>query len=172
MSCWKFGRKKVTSLADLPEGAVGFTYIIRNKTNGMSYVGKKNIYKVSRISQTKYNELKERGENVWRNKAKDKSGKSKKKKDGSQVWNYKTKSESNWLFYTGSNKQLNDDIDSGHEFEKEIMELAFCPSQLTYLETEALFVLGVLRDNNFYNDNIGGKFYKKTLTCNGESEKL
>ena len=50
------------------------------------------------------------------------------------------------------------------EFEKYILKLAPNKKLLTYYETKYLFVYDVLeRPDEYYNDNILGKFYTKDL---------
>ena len=50
------------------------------------------------------------------------------------------------------------------EFERTIIEFAFAPKHLTYLETKYLFSLGVLENGDVYfNDNILGKFFRKDI---------
>lgn len=43
MNNWKYNNKEVTNLSDIPEGCIGFVYIITRK-DGSYYVGKKSIY--------------------------------------------------------------------------------------------------------------------------------
>ncbi len=67
--------------------------------------------------------------------------------------------ESNWLTYTGSNKELNQDIKDGDKIEKMIIDIAFDSRKLTYLETKHQFKNDVLESNNYYNTNILGRFF-------------
>ena len=41
---WYFDNQKVESISDIPEGVIGFVYIITNLETGEFYVGKKAIY--------------------------------------------------------------------------------------------------------------------------------
>ena len=48
-------------------------------------------------------------------------------------------------------------------FKREILEFAFKKKHLTYLETKYLFTNNVLENNEYINDNILGKFFRKDL---------
>lgn len=41
---WIYKNKEVKELADIPEGSIGFVYLIINQETGEYYLGKKNIY--------------------------------------------------------------------------------------------------------------------------------
>ena len=59
--------------------------------------------------------------------------KTKKIQKGLPVWVYKAKLESDWLLYTGSNTQLNEDIKNGDRFEKVIWAVSNCEKKLSFL---------------------------------------
>ena len=104
--------------------------------------------------------MKEQGLEVAKHKNKKKS------KKGFPVWVYKGKMESDWLKYTGSNAELQEDIKNGAIIEKHIWEFANCNKLLTFLEVEAQFKMDVIRDSKkFYNGNILGKFFPGDLKC-------
>jgi hypothetical protein len=78
----------------------------------------------------------------------------------------KVQKESDWKTYYGSHSEIKQLIKEGkqEEFERKILEFAFAPKHLTYLETKYLFSLGVLENGDVYfNDNILGKFFRKDL---------
>jgi hypothetical protein len=72
--------------------------------------------------------------------------------------------ESDWKHYWGSNKALQElkKTSSAEDFERTILKISPDKKLLTYYETKYLFVYEVLeKPENFYNDNILGKFYSK-----------
>ncbi len=140
---WTYNGKIVNELSDCPPDAIGFIYEITTST-GKKYIGKKNLYSVR----------------------KRKFG----KKEAALVTDKRkklyemVKKDSGWAKYTGSNKELNEDIKNGIDFTKKILQFAYTKKQLAYLETKALFVNEVLEPHtNYYNSNIGGKFYPKDV---------
>jgi hypothetical protein len=72
----------------------------------------------------------------------------------------KIKKESDWLNYTGSNTELNFDIQSGDEIERKILCVCYNLRELTYMETKYLFKHEVLEKKHYYNGNILSKFFK------------
>lgn len=157
---WNYSGAIIKSIEDLPEGCIGFIYQINNKTNGKFYIGKKNLLSITNptVSKKKYDEIKAEGGDVVKTKDKSKSTKDR------VVWRYKAKSrktETDWLTYNGSNKELNSDIARGHKVEKIIHKLCFTKSELTLAEAESLFVNKVLYKCESYNGNILAKFFKQ-----------
>ena len=72
--------------------------------------------------------------------------------------------ESDWKDYYGSHKDIVQLVKEGKQFEFERKILTFVPNKklLTYYECKYLFIKEVLEErNNYINDNILGKFYKK-----------
>jgi hypothetical protein len=71
--------------------------------------------------------------------------------------------ESDWKTYWGSNKLLLEELKTDKDnFERSIICLVKDKKQLTYFETKYLFIYSVLeKPEEFYNDNILGKFYTK-----------
>jgi len=49
---WKYNKKEINNLSDIPEGVVGFVYII-TREDGSYYVGKKSIYSTVRLKPLK-----------------------------------------------------------------------------------------------------------------------
>jgi hypothetical protein len=138
---WIYNGEEITSIDQMPEGAIGFVYnIVTNE--GREYIGKKNLY----------------------SKRKRKFGKKeiakitdKRKKH----WEYVTK-ESDWKTYNSSNKELKEDIKNGVEVTKYILQFAFEKKELSYLEEKHLWCCGVLEHGDkYYNSNIAGRYYKK-----------
>ena len=148
---WEFKGKEITNIKQLPEGAVGFIYIL-TFSDGKRYIGRKSLYSVRKkplgkkaLAQIKDKRLKK----------------------------YEIiKKESDWNKYYSSNKTIKEKMKSGDlEIEsREIIKVCFTEKQMTYFETQALFCYGVLEyPEQYYNDNILGKFYKKDLS-NEESD--
>jgi hypothetical protein len=72
--------------------------------------------------------------------------------------------ESDWKTYWGSNKELQELVKSEPKNNWERNIIIACPSKklLTYYETKYLFVYQALENpDEFWNDNILGKFYTK-----------
>lgn len=154
---------KIDNISQIPQTAEGFVYIIVNLSKGKLYIGKKSLYskKWKVIGKKTYDILKEEGSEV-------KKVKKKGSKRGNPIWGYRTftTTESNWLNYTGSNIELNKDIKEGDKIEKRIIQFAFSQKQLTYMELHWLIVEAVLFKDNYYNDNVLGKFYSSDFTIN------
>lgn len=140
---WNYQTIPVTETSDMPEDVLGFVYLITTE-NGKKYIGKKTLFS---IRKRKFG-----------------------KKESALITDKRkklyemVKKESDWKTYTGSNKELNDDIANGVEYKKEILEFAFGKKQLSYLETKMLFSHGVLEtENEYYNSNINGTYYRKDV---------
>ena len=95
-----------TQIEQLPENCVGFVYLITNTVSGRKYIGKK----LAKFSKTTYKVVKL------------KNGNKKRKKIRSKV-------DSDWQLYYGSNDQLNRDIQAlgADNFTREI--LFYCKSK-------------------------------------------
>lgn len=106
----------------------GFVYLITNETNGMQYVGKKFIWSKKTLPITKTRK---------RRKV--------------------TYTQSDWVTYTGSSRQLNEDIDSGHIIKKEILHLCATKGICAYMETKEHFERNVLLTDDYYNGIISCK---------------
>jgi hypothetical protein len=77
--------------------------------------------------------------------------------------------ESNWFKYTGSNEQTkNWEIKDCY---REIIYICYNKTMMTYYETLLQFKENVLESDNYINDNILGKFYKKTILKYKDDEK-
>ena len=69
--------------------------------------------------------------------------------------------ESNWLKYTGSNEETKKwKIE---ECYREILYICHNKTMMSYYETKLQFIENVLESDKYINDNIAGKFYKKTI---------
>lgn len=71
--------------------------------------------------------------------------------------------QSDWITYTGSNKQLNEDIAAGATIQREILHLCKSKGWCSYLETEEIFKHKALLDPVYYNDWVSAKIRRKHL---------
>ena len=117
----------------LPEDCVGFVYCITNTVTGKMYIGKK----LAKFSKTKYKTVTQ------------KNGKKKKKK-------IRTKIDSDWQEYYGSNIELNRDVETlGKEnFHREILYYCKSKAETSYIEAREQFNRKVLESDQYYNGHI------------------
>ena len=127
---WYFQNEIVESL---PEDCVGFVYLITNNTTGRKYIGKK----LAKFAKTTYKTVKL------------KNGNKKKKKIRSKI-------DSDWRDYYGSNLELSKDVDTlGREnFKREIMFYCKSKSECSYIEAREQFTHKVLESKDYYNGQI------------------
>ena len=77
----------------------------------------------------------------------------------------KVKVESDWKTYNGSNDDLNNDIKINNpELKKEIIEICYSKSSLSYLEAYHQFTNNVLIDSTYYNNWISVRVTRRHLT--------
>ena len=117
----------------LPEDCIGFVYLITNNLSGRKYVGKK----LAKFSKTTYKVIKL------------KNGKKKRKK-------IKSKIDSDWQQYYGSNIELNKDIEQlgSKNFTREILYYCRSKAECSYVEAREQFTRKVLETNDYYNGHI------------------
>ena len=122
------------SLTELP---FGFVYIITNLSNGMKYIGKKQI-----VKKTKRPPLK---------------GKKRKRI---------IVGESDWKTYTGSSDRLNADIEKlgKNKFKFEIIRSCGTKSELAYMETFYQFQSEALLREDYYNGILNVRIGKVKFT--------
>lgn len=132
---WTFNNILVT---ELPEGCVGFVYIIENVISGRKYIGKK----LSKFSKTTYKTITQ------------KNGLKKRKK-------IKSKVDSDWLDYYGSSLELQKDIDTlGKEnFTREILFYCKSKAECSYHEASQQFSRRVLESDDYYNKQISCRIH-------------
>ena len=120
-------------IEDLPEDCVGFVYLITNQVSGRKYIGKK-LAKFSRTSQRT---------------VKLKNGTKKKKKIRSKV-------DSDWREYYGSNDELKKDIETlgPDNFTREILFYCKSKAECSYIEAREQFSRRVLESDDYYNGHI------------------
>jgi hypothetical protein len=143
---WKYQNGAISDISEIPYGAFGFVYEVKHIPSGKKYIGRKQLISIT----TKALGKKELAEITDKRASKKK----------------KVQKESDWKTYYGSHSEIKQLIKEGkkEEFERTIIEFAFAPKHLTYLETKYLFSLGVLENGDVYfNDNILGKFFRKDI---------
>ena len=127
---WLYESKQVDVL---PEGCVGFVYLITNKLTGRKYIGKK----LAKFSKTTYKVVKL------------KNGNKKKKKIRSKI-------DSDWQLYYGSSPELSKDIEllGTENFTREILYYCKSKSECSYIEAREQFARKVLESDDYYNGHI------------------
>lgn len=122
-----------TQIETLPEDCVGFVYLITNKVTGRKYIGKK----LAKFSKTTYKVVKLKNGNKKRKKI-------------------KSKIDSDWQLYYGSNDQLNRDITElgSDNFTREILFYCRSKAECSYVEAREQFNHRVLESDDWYNGQI------------------
>jgi len=132
------------SYEEFPENTYGYVYQTTHLPTGKKYIGKKILI---------YNQKKKIGKRelaLWEGKGRP------------PVYKMVQK-ESDWKTYYGSHEFIKTSIKEGKqdEFQREILQLAFSKKELTYLENKWLFSQAVLESEEYLNDNIEGRYFKK-----------
>jgi hypothetical protein len=127
-----------TVVDSLPENCIGFVYLITNTVSGRMYVGKK----LAKFAKTTYKTVKL------------KNGTKKKKKIRSKI-------DSDWQLYYGSNLELLEDIKTlGTEnFKRQILHYCNSKALCSYIEAREQFERKVLESTNYYNGIIAVKVH-------------
>ena len=122
-----------TQIEMLPEDCFGFVYLITNKLSGRKYIGKK----LAKFSKTSYKVVKLKNGNKKRKRI-------------------KSKIESDWQLYYGSNDQLNKDIQAlgADNFTREILFYCTSKAACSYVEAREQFNHRVLESDDYYNGQI------------------
>ena len=122
-----------TLVESLPEDCVGFVYLITNTVSGRQYIGKK----LAKFAKTSYKVVKL------------KDGTKKKKKIRSKI-------DSDWQTYYGSNDELNQDIQTlgPDKFTREILFYCKSKAECSYVEAREQFRHKVLESDAYYNGQI------------------
>ena len=131
---WKYKDKVIESIEDMPKGTFGFIYEVIHNPTGRRYLGKKVLQFNRTLPPLK--------------------GMKRKRK---------VVKESDWKTYYGSHAEIKGLIKEGkqEEFSREILQYVPTKKLLTYFECKYLFIKEVLEHNEYINDNILAKFYRK-----------
>jgi hypothetical protein len=121
---------------ETPEEYQGFVYEITELRTGKKYIGKKNF---------------------WRPKTLPKNSRRSRR--------VKTKVESDWRSYYGSNVELQRLVEeSGSDaYKRVILRLCETKGEMSYFEAKEQFEKDVLLSDNYYNEFIGCKIHSKHL---------
>jgi hypothetical protein len=127
---WTYQGQTVT---ELPDDCVGYVYLITNLESGKKYIGKK----LSKFSKTTYKTVKLKNGNKKRKRI-------------------KSKIESDWQTYYGSNIQLNEDVKQlgTDKFSREILHYCKSKAECSYIEAKLQFEYRVLESDDYYNGHI------------------
>ena len=146
MNNWIYQNQEVDTVSDFPDNTYGFVYKITHLPTNKKYIGKKILFFTRKVKLTKKDLLEYQGV-VGRRPA------------------YKLAvKESDWKTYWGSNKEILELVktEPADNWEREILAAADSKKLLTYYETKFQMIYQVLeKPDEFWNDNILGKFYTK-----------
>ena len=133
---WLYKNKVIDGINLMPQNVFGFIYQVIYLPTNEKYLGKKFLYFNKKLPPLKGFKRKR-----------------------------KVLVESDWKKYYGSHDKIKTLLkENKHDdFKREILEFAFNKKHLTYLETKYLFTNNVLENNEYINDNILGKFFRKDL---------
>ena len=112
------------AMEEIPEGYIGFVYLITNLQTGQKYIGKK-------LAQFKKTRPPLKGKKLKR----------------------RSVVESDWREYWGSSDRLNADVEALGQanFTREILYLCKSKAELSYLEAREQFERRVLESDEYYN---------------------
>ena len=131
---WTYNGQLITEIKDMPENTYGFIYEVFHKPSGKKYLGKKVLHFNRTLPPLK--------------------GMKRKRK---------VVKESDWRTYFGSHAEIKQLIkeEKQDEFERRILQFVPTKKLLTYYECKYLFINEVLEHDEYINDNILAKFYRK-----------
>ena len=143
---WTYINEEVTEIDDFPDQTYGFVYVITHLPTGKKYIGKKILFFTRKVKLGKKDLRKFEGV-VGRRPS------------------YKLAvKESDWKTYFGSNKGMKELLttEPPENWERQILIACQSKKLLTYYESKYLFIYQALeKPDEFWNDNILGKFYTK-----------
>jgi len=121
---------------ETPEEFQGFVYMVTEKDTGKKYIGKKFFWKPKTLPITK-----------------------------SRKRRVRTRVESDWRTYYGSNKEVQTLVESKGKdnYKREILRLCKTKGECSYYEAKLQFQYDVLLSDEFYNEFIGCKIHSKHI---------
>ena len=121
---------------ETPEEYQGFVYLITELDTGKKYIGKKNF---------------------WRPKVLPKNSKRNRR--------VRTRVESDWRKYFGSNKEVQALVESNgiENYRRDILRLCKTKGEMSYYEAKLQFDHDVLLRDDYYNEFIGCKIHSKHI---------
>tara|TARA_B100000927_G_scaffold1925_1_gene1544 strand:+ start:859 stop:1254 length:396 start_codon:yes stop_codon:yes gene_type:complete len=121
---------------ETPEEFQGFVYMVTEKDTGKKYIGKKFFWKPKTLPVTK-----------------------------SRKRRVRTRVESDWRTYYGSNKEVQTLVESKGKdnYKREILRLCKTKGECSYYEAKLQFQYDVLLSDEFYNEFIGCKIHSKHI---------
>ena len=145
---WTYKSKSIEDISQFPDNTLGFIYMVTHKPTGKSYIGKKILHFTKKVKLGK-KELENLQGVVGRRPS------------------YKISvKESDWKTYYGSQIDIKKLLVEGgkDDFKRTILKCVSTKKQLTYFETKYQMIYQVLeKPDEFFNDNILGKFFTKDL---------
>tara|TARA_B100001113_G_C20694380_1_gene442221 strand:+ start:9 stop:410 length:402 start_codon:yes stop_codon:yes gene_type:complete len=119
-----------------PEQYQGFVYMITELDTGKKYIGKKFFWKPKTLPKTK-----------------------------SRKRRIKTRTESDWKDYYGSNKLVQQLVENKgkDKYRREILKLCKTKGECSYYEAKYQFKYDVLLSDEYYNELISCKIHSKHL---------
>lgn len=130
---WLYKGQYITSRDEMPQGTIGFIYLLTHISSGKKYIGRKLVDKAHRRQKNK-KIIRTRIESDWR-----------------EYWS----SSPDVKDLVESEGHAN--------FTREIIGFAENKSQLNYLEECLQYTFGVLESDNWLNSNIRSKSYKRFI---------
>ena len=130
---------------ETPEEYQGFVYEITELSTGKKYIGKKNF---------------------WAPKILPKNSKRSRR--------IRTRVESNWKEYYGSNQEVQElvEVRGRDGFERVILHLCKTKGEMSYMEAKLQFMFDVLLSEQYYNEFIGCKIHSKHVSKLKENFKI
>ena len=137
---WMYRGLEITP-ADVPEGSVGFCYLVYDYTYDMIYIGKKQLTSTNRK----------------------KIGVREKKSTKTRKTFKVTVKDSDWMNYNTSCKPLQERLKTAKkgEIRKEILEFAYSKKNLSWLELKHQVLKEVLTRGKSYNECIAGRYWAR-----------
>jgi hypothetical protein len=137
---WYYNKKVFTDDM-IPEGAVGFVYIMKLEVGAENkfYIGKKLFHSTRKVKLGKKEELLRT----------DKRRKT-----------YKEVVKLDYQNYYSSNATIKEAHKNGKKITRVILKICYSKLEMTYQEVRHQFKMDVLETNTYLNDNILGKFFK------------